>query len=147
MDSDRYESKNQIRRMFVYGTLMKGFVNYDHHLRGQVISITQGDTAGQLYHLPQGYPALVEGDKAIKGEVMELVDRGILEKLDRLEGFVEGRTDNLYERAIRTVVLENGAIVECWVYLFCDEAYADSSGIEIPDGDWRKFIQMKGVSR
>ena len=76
MDSDRYESKNQIRRMFVYGTLMKGFVNYDHHLRGQVISITQGDTAGQLYHLPQGYPALVEGDKAIKGEVMELVDRG-----------------------------------------------------------------------
>ena len=147
MDPDRGESKSQIRWVFVYGTLMKGFANYDNYLKGHVSRIMKGETIGRLYHLPQGYPALVDGGGVIKGEVMELNAQDVLKKLDRMEGFEEGGTDNLYERETRTVALESGERVECWVYLFCDEAYAENNGIEIPGGDWRKFIQKEGALR
>lgn len=146
MDPDRGVAKSQTQ-VFVYGTLMEGFTNYDCYLEGQVISAMKGEATGQLCHLSQGYPALVEDNKVIKGEVMELIDRGVLENLDRLEGFVYGGTDNIYERVIRTAVLESGERVECWVYLFCDKTYAENSGVEIPDGDWKKFILKKDALR
>jgi gamma-glutamylcyclotransferase (GGCT)/AIG2-like uncharacterized protein YtfP len=45
-------------RLFVYGSLKRGFSNHDRYCRG-VRSVEGTHTAGQLYRLPTGYPALV----------------------------------------------------------------------------------------
>lgn len=135
----------QLERVFVYGTLMEGFGNYRCYLASRVSGIAKGNTAGLLYHLPEGYPALVRGDKRVWGEVMVLTDASALKKMDQLEGYVEGRASNLYERERRIAVLENGEAVECWAYIYGDPGYAWGSGIEIPDGDWRKFMERRGM--
>lgn len=44
-------------RLFVYGTLKKGFWNFDR-LRSRASSIEPATTWGGLYHLPVGFPAL-----------------------------------------------------------------------------------------
>ena len=44
-------------RLFVYGTLKRGFWNHDRFC-SQAISIEPATTWGRLYHLPAGFPAL-----------------------------------------------------------------------------------------
>jgi gamma-glutamylcyclotransferase (GGCT)/AIG2-like uncharacterized protein YtfP len=44
-------------RLFVYGTLKKGFWNHDRFCT-RAISIEPATTWGRLYHLPAGFPAL-----------------------------------------------------------------------------------------
>ena len=45
-------------RMFVYGTLKRGFDNHRRFCHG-VLSVEEGWLRGRLYQLPAGYPALV----------------------------------------------------------------------------------------
>ena len=45
-------------RMFVYGTLKRGFDNHRRFCEG-VLSVEEGWLRGRLYQLPAGYPALV----------------------------------------------------------------------------------------
>lgn len=130
-------------KVFVYGTLMKGFWNHRAYLEGRISRITPGKTCGLLYHLPEGYPAMLEGDEAVKGEIMEPVNETLLKSLDRLEGYAEGRSQNLYERHVRSVMTEDGKEVDCWVYIYSDERYAQENGIHVPDGDWKEFIKNK----
>ncbi|NLX69287.1 MAG: gamma-glutamylcyclotransferase [Clostridiales bacterium] len=132
-----------LNRVFVYGTLMKDFWNYDKYLKGRISRITPGITYGLLYHLPEGYPALLAGTEAIKGEVIEPVDENLIKDLDRLEGYVEGRSNNLYKREVKTVLTQDGEKINCWVYIYADERYAKENGILIPDGDWRKFMENR----
>lgn len=44
-------------RLFVYGTLKKGFWNFDRFCT-RAVSIEPATTWGRLYHLPAGFPAL-----------------------------------------------------------------------------------------
>jgi len=44
-------------RLFVYGTLKRGFWNHDRFCT-RAISIKPATTWGRLYHLPAGFPAL-----------------------------------------------------------------------------------------
>lgn len=130
-------------KVFVYGTLMKNFWNYKRYLEGRINRITPGQTYGLLYHMPEGYPALLEGNEIIKGEIIEPVDGKLLKSLDRLEDYVEGRNDNLYVRRIRDIFTEDGEKMTCWIYIYNDERYAKENGILVPDGDWRKFMENK----
>jgi len=132
----------KLRRVFVYGTLMKDCGNYKRYLKDRISRITPGYTEGLLYHLPEGYPALLEGDGIVKGEIMEEVDEKLLRTLDRLEDYAEGGKNNLYERKIKTVFTAAGERLDCWVYVFSDEKYAMQYGVFIPDGDWRNFIRQ-----
>lgn len=45
-------------RLFVYGSLKRGFSNHHRYCRG-VRSVEPASTAGKLFRLPTGYPALV----------------------------------------------------------------------------------------
>lgn len=51
-------------RLFVYGTLKKGFWNHDRFCT-RAISIDPATTWGRLYHLPAGFPALEVPDCSI----------------------------------------------------------------------------------
>jgi len=123
---------------------MKGFSNYRRYLEGRVNFITSGKTYGLLYHLPEGYPALLPGDEIVEGEIMEPVDEKLLKSLDWLEGYKEGSSDNLYIRESRRILTEDGKEMVCWIYIYANEKYAREKGIFLPDGNWRKFMESRG---
>jgi gamma-glutamylcyclotransferase (GGCT)/AIG2-like uncharacterized protein YtfP len=72
------EGGSKLYKVFVYGTLMRNFWNHKVYLEGRVSRITRGQTCGLLYHLPEGYPALLEGGGRVKGEIIEPVDVKLL---------------------------------------------------------------------
>jgi len=138
------DNRTQINKVFVYGTLMQNFSNYKRYLKGRINRVMSGTTSGLLYHLPEGYPALIAGNQPIKGEIIEPVDEKLLQILDRLEDYAEGRNSNLYVREVRNILTEDGEEVACWVYIYANERYAQENGILVPDGDWRKFMEKRG---
>jgi len=144
MTAYNHGCKKNINKVFVYGTLMKGFCNYKRYLEGRVSRITSGRTHGLLYHLPEGYPALLEGNETIEGEIMEPVDEDLLKTLDRLEGYSESDSNNLYVREVRNILTDSGKEMPCWIYIYADEKYAKENGILVPNGNWRKFMAERG---
>ena len=91
--------------IFVYGSLMRGFWNYDRYLHGKGEFIGVGSLEGDLFHLPDGYPALLPGEGTVWGEVIKLLDKSTINALDRLEGHTPGGGNNLYNREQREVEL------------------------------------------
>lgn len=99
-------------KLFVYGTLKKGFCN--HHVLGSARFIQQDELLGFDMHHLGGFPAIVPaserdielyGIDTVKGELYEINDKD-LRMVDRLEGYREGCSDSFYERT--TVLLESG---------------------------------------
>lgn len=84
--------------IFVYGTLRKGQVN-EHFLEQHAKYLQKGFIKGELFQvIGHHYPAVLEGDKWVVGEVYELDPKG-LKELDHLEGYIsENNENNLYNR-------------------------------------------------
>jgi len=143
-DKDFKNCEAHINKVFVYGTLMKGFWNYKRYLEGKISRITPGKTYGLLYHLPEGYPALIQGNEIVEGEIMEPVDENLLKQLDRLEGYDSRRSNNLYFRELRSILTDSGEKMSCWIYVYADERYAKENGSLVPNGNWRKFREKLG---
>jgi gamma-glutamylcyclotransferase (GGCT)/AIG2-like uncharacterized protein YtfP len=70
-------------RLFVYGTLKKGFRNHDHFCRSAV-DIQPATTWGRLYELPAGYPAIEVPEPSIlvHGTADPLADAEIQIQID-----------------------------------------------------------------
>jgi gamma-glutamylcyclotransferase (GGCT)/AIG2-like uncharacterized protein YtfP len=94
-------------KVFVYGSLMNGFWNFEILLGDKVKEIRKGTTRGEIYHLPEGYPGAIEGCGQIHGELIEVDDK-TLKELDLLEGYRGESSANLYNRVLREVTLYNG---------------------------------------
>ncbi len=96
-------------KAFIYGTLREGHYNYDLYLKGKVNSSQKAYVKGILYTIKDKvYPALVEGERWISGELMEIVDDSVLQQLDQLEGYHgEGDITNMYNRYMMEIVDEN----------------------------------------
>ncbi|MEG1087813.1 MAG: gamma-glutamylcyclotransferase family protein, partial [Cetobacterium sp.] len=63
------------KKIFVYGSLREGFFNYDKYLVNKVSPASLGKVNGKLFHLShKGYPALLDGEEEVIGELMELKD-------------------------------------------------------------------------
>ncbi len=129
-------------KIFVYGTLMIGCENHERYLAGYFVDTVPGQIKGKLYHLKEGYPALIAGDDCVHGEVMTLQDERALIWLDELEDYDSNRKDNLYNRTIEEITLQDGEIVECYVYTYADENYVKKTGIYLEHGDWKKHINL-----
>lgn len=129
--------------VFVYGTLMRGFVNH-FLLEPYIVSIKPATILGKIRHFVEGYPMLFEGDGVVYGELVEIMNEiEALADLDELEEYYGlGNVNNYYERQRKIVKDSSGRKYEAWVYL-CPDARIDEisgQGIAIPNGDWRKFI-------
>lgn len=98
-------------KLFVYGTLMQGFFNYDKALAGNLHSSVPARVKGNLYHLEKdGYPALVPGDGWVFGELIELKSfKDTIVLLDQIENYRIGNETNEYERLMTSVeVIDTG---------------------------------------
>lgn len=120
-------------KVFVYGTLRRGFINNEATLafRNGATFLCDGTVPGALYSVGW-YPALVEGMLgAVRGEVWELSTPGLMDVLDDYEGLTdEGPPE--YTRERRQIRTATGP-VEAWAYVYAHEI---GSLHRIRSGDW-----------
>ena len=129
-------------RVFVYGTLRRGFINNDATLafRDGATFLTKGTLPGGLYSVGW-YPALIEGeDGRVHGEVWQITRPGIMHILDDYEGlFDDGPPE--YKRVPRTIDTPEGRI-EAWAYIYL---YEVDPMQRMPSGDWADAFDMSHV--
>jgi gamma-glutamylcyclotransferase (GGCT)/AIG2-like uncharacterized protein YtfP len=109
-------------RVFVYGTLMRGF-NHAMSKRLSAAADYLGDATcrGRLYMIAH-YPGLLLSDDAhdiVHGEVFRLRDPALLAALDDYEGC--GPDDvrpTAYVRQVVPVTSAEGAVLEAWTYVY-----------------------------
>ncbi|NOX52864.1 MAG: gamma-glutamylcyclotransferase [Planctomycetes bacterium] len=105
--------------VFVYGTLMRGGSREGLWPR-RPQRIERGKAQGVLYDLGP-YPAMVEGDGQVGGELWEFAPADMAETLDRLdqiEGYVPGDPNSLYVRRIIRCQTESRATALAFCYFF-----------------------------
>jgi gamma-glutamylcyclotransferase (GGCT)/AIG2-like uncharacterized protein YtfP len=110
-------------RLFVYGTLMRGF---DHPM-AKLLSksadfIGEAKCQGRLYRVKH-YPGLVLSDdptEVVFGEVYRLRARdALLREFDMYEACGEGFAEPTeYVRQMLAVALDDGTASEAWTYLY-----------------------------
>jgi gamma-glutamylcyclotransferase (GGCT)/AIG2-like uncharacterized protein YtfP len=110
-------------RLFVYGTLMRGF---DHPM-AQLLSrsadfIGEARCRGRL-HLVKHYPGLVLSDdptEMVFGELYRLrAPRELLREFDMYEACGEGFTEPTeYVRRMLAVTHDDGTASEAWTYIY-----------------------------
>ena len=96
----------------VYGTLKKGYSNYNHYLRNSKY-VGNGKTQDRYPLLIEGLPFVV--NKKGVGHNVEVdvfkVSNSKLADLDKLEGH-----PRWYKREVIPVKLKSGKVINCWLY-------------------------------
>lgn len=126
-------------RVFVYGTLKPGEINYQRFCTGKVIDAQKATTLGQLFALPMGYPAMTNGTEVIHGYLLTFGDSQILNVLDELEDYQRAReiSINLYNRESAEVYdLKGWSLGRAWIYVMNPERVIKLGGIHLVDGCW-----------
>jgi gamma-glutamylcyclotransferase (GGCT)/AIG2-like uncharacterized protein YtfP len=135
-----------IKKIFVYGSLLENFYNYNKYLDLKVQKKNYGRVLGKLYHLKdKGYPAMIRGNDFVYGEIFELYDWDkTVARLDEMEGYYgEQSPHNEYNKTLIEVELLQGRTKElAYVYIYnCDDESKLAKEIYLPDGNWRRFME------
>src|ERR687885_990208 len=133
-------------KVFVYGTLKPGEINYDRYCAGRVVQEQPAIAYGQLYHLSLGYPGMILGDGQVQGFLLTFADSAIFDSLDELEDYNPNRPqeDNEYNREQITVYdLVGQSLGLAWVYFMTLEKVQSFKGVLIPSGCWTSAAQQK----
>lgn len=117
--------------VFVYGTLMSG--------QGNHILLSDAEFIGEatikdktLYDLPYGFPAVIDGENEVRGEVYKVSEEE-LKSLDRLEGYSRSfPSQSLYIRCWDVAYLDNGKTLDVFYYHFNKEI--PHGAVELPSG-------------
>ncbi|WP_414576566.1 gamma-glutamylcyclotransferase [Anabaena sp. CCY 9402-a] len=126
-------------RVFVYGTLKPGEVNYQKYCAGLVVDTQRCTTLGQLFTLPMGYPAMTIGKELVHGYLVSFAEPWILDVLDELEDYQPTRqmSGNLYNRQeVEVYNLQGLSLGWAWGYLMNPERIKKLGGLLLPDGWW-----------
>lgn len=110
-------------RIFIYGTLKKGFMYHDEFLsKADYLGPVTSDTMYSLYVAPIPFLVKEATDAPVEGELYE-VDEDTLYTIDRLEGH-----PRIYKRELIDVFTPAGERILAWAYLypngFRDKPYA-----------------------
>ena len=128
-----------MHRVFVYGTLKKGFSNHNRILAGYDVKITPAWTYGELYDLGLGFPAMTEGNLKVYGDLLEFNDLKIIHRIDMLEGFKGFDSPYNFYKRTEIKVYNDKYSTTAWAYLLEKERILDSNGLLISSGTWRKY--------
>ena len=87
-------------KVFVYGTLREGQYNYGKYFKGYVLHKEEAYVKGALYTIKGVvYPALIDGEDMILGEILTLSEQVCMQDVDEMEGFYgEGCIENEYNK-------------------------------------------------
>ncbi len=134
----RQDEELDCHRLFVYGTLRRGFRLHQHLVRLGARFESEAKVAGELFDLgsyPGARPSTA-GETWILGETFHLRDVAAdLKVLDEVEGFIPGSPErSQFIRARAKASLRKGTIETVWIYWL---ARKDSSNLQrIPSGDY-----------
>ncbi|NES21251.1 MAG: gamma-glutamylcyclotransferase [Symploca sp. SIO3E6] len=129
-------------KVFVYGTLKPGEVNYSLYCTDKVVEAKKAIALGQLFALPLGYPAMIPGASPVQGFLLTFADPAILSTLDELEDYDPYRAaaENEYNRQqIEVYDLARETLGFAWAYLMTSEKVKHFQGVPIPSGCWSQF--------
>ena len=128
---------DHVKHLFVYGTLMRGQVNHARFC-ADALTIEPAVTTGRLYHLPAGFPAMIEADGGqVFGEAMTFPDiEAVLRQTDLLEGYDPLRPDtSMYRRLVLPVLIEpSKRSVTAWSYIW--NRPLPQAAMLLPAGRW-----------
>lgn len=128
-----------IVRVFVYGTLKPGEVNYKRYCAGKVVDVKRAIAPGKLFALPMGYPAMTLEDSQVQGYLLSFADSKALSQLDELEDYQPQRqmSENLYNRQeIEIYNLQGLSLGLAWVYFMSPKQVQQLGGMLQADGWW-----------
>lgn len=111
-------------KLFVYGTLRKGNPAYDKYIKDYLLSQYPAYAKGLLYQMKdRQFPALLNGDRMIIGEVFELVDDFDFTALDKYEEYYGlNNCNNLYHRKLIDIYdLNYQVISKAYIYFYNDQ--------------------------
>ena len=126
-------------RVFVYGTLKPGEANYEFYCASDVVEAKKAWVRGELYSLPQGYPAMTTGNDKVYGYLLSFNNSEVLSSLDELEDYHPQRPskENLYNRTqVEIFDLENNSLGLAWAYLMSFMMILKLKGTPQIDGWW-----------
>jgi len=122
-------------KVFVYGTLRKNERNH-HYLVNAKRLAEQAWTYGELHETSFDFPVLLRNEhKKVYGELYELSDEQLM-NIDRLEGYHEDETNQLYDRQLVRIYTD---LDEHDAYVYVKGRAFHSEMKEIPLGDWKVF--------
>ena len=134
--------------IFVYGTLLAGWENYENYVQPYKHEAIPAEVKGELFHLPMGYPGILDGDGVVKGVILCFEPQDyetVLAELDELETYY-GPHDprNEYERIEVWAKLADGQEDRrVYAYRYVDAKYVRAEGTPVHDGDWAHFMRGK----
>jgi len=119
-------------KLFVYGTLRKGYGNHRFLNDERVRFLGRGETAEKYAMYCVGIPFVTKEKQVskIKGEVYE-VPEDVLSRIDSLEGHPYA-----YRRELTEVVLEDGQKLTAWIYFYPYERLEGRGLTLIESGDY-----------
>lgn len=132
------------RALFVYGTLRPGG-RYWANIAEEIEQYTPAMVSGfDLYHLSNGYPAMVDGDSEVFGDLLFIHsgrEADVLRITDEIEQYVPGDSASLYVRrevlAIRLTSPEAPKIpVDTYIFNPAHKPYLLKNGTHVPGGEW-----------
>lgn len=141
-----------MKKIFVYGTLRTDMYHYKQYLKEKIIQSELAYVKGSLHEIKGViYPALIEGNDMIAGEIMEIDDDHIFEILDELEGY-HGSSDprNEYEKITMNIYDDQGEIVDrlpVYVYNTANATYQQKLSMKILENDYVAYMAKKGNCR
>lgn len=124
-------------KIFVYGTLKVGG-RYAAHFNASRDNSVKATVYGRIYG-GYGYPRLLLAPESegptVEGELHTYRDpEHVVALMDRIEGYEEGRSDNLYNRKRVKVKLEDGTEEEAYIYEYAQPLEKGAKLIE--SGKW-----------
>ena len=92
----------------------------------------------------KGYPALIEGNDEVFGEVMTLKDfEAVMIPMDKMENYYGvNNSKNEYNRIVMDVELLDGTTESCYVYYYAmnDKEIFENNSVYIKNGDWKDYM-------
>lgn len=135
-------SKDTIK-FFVYGTLRVGG-HFAEQFNGVRISSTPAKIKGDLFQAGGFFPGIaLGGDNDVYGEVHEYSDAdGVKAAMDGIEGYSEGRKNNLFNRKEVEATTRDGETIKAFVYEYGKPNDLRKGGGRIESGKW----EVKGLA-
>ncbi|MBE9216047.1 gamma-glutamylcyclotransferase [Plectonema cf. radiosum LEGE 06105] len=143
------QKNSELLQVFVYGTLKPGEAYYECYCSNQIINATKAYVRGELYALPQGYPAITQGNNFVYGYLLSFANNEVLNNLDQLEDYHPQKpmSENLYNRKeVEVFDLENHSLGLAWVYFMTIEQICQLKGTPQIDG-WWSAEEIKNIPR